>query len=428
MTYIDWVVLVFYFILITYFVLKIRKAKTVDDFAVGSRQIPKGIIFATLSANFIGPGYSMGLVNKAADSGIIWFFIFAAFSLQTVLIGFFLAPKITKFSNAYTVGDVMGYRYGKIAKLFTGILSFAYCAGVVGIISKASGEIIHGLTGFPVLYTIIFSTVFILFYSTFGGIKSDIIIDTIQFVILGIFFPLIILIMFNRVGVDELIAKIPSNLLEFKFSIATFGIMLGFFLGESLVPPYFNRALVAKSSNDAKGGFIFSGLFSISWFFVCVSIGLLAAGLFPTGGNIWMENLKHFAPVGLFGLSIAAMISIILSSQDSFLNSASVAFNKDILASFSKKNASEQKLKNYRFVNLTVGVLAVVFAYKVPTIIDAILLCYTLWAPTIVLPLVIGILKKNVKPISGVLAIISGTLFTAIWEWGLHSPMVFHRC
>lgn len=423
MALLDWTVLVLYFVVITFFVLKIRKAHTIDDFAVGSRQIPKGIIFATLSATFIGPGYSMGLVNKAGDSGIMWFFIFLAFSLQTVLVGFFIAPKISKFKDAYTIGDVLGLKYGKTTKIFTGILSIAYCAGVVGIISKASGAIIYGLTGLPELYAIIISTGFILFYSTFGGIKSDIIIDTIQFIILAVFFPAIILIMFNKVGVDVLISKIPSDLLQIKFTLPTIGIMLGFLLGECLVPPYFSRALAAKSVKDAKSGFISSGFFSAAWFFVCVAIGLLAVGLFPESENIWMTNLKHFAPVGFLGLSIAAMISIIMSSQDSFLNSASVAFNRDFLSVVFNKKNSHQKLINYRLVNVLVGLMAVIFAYKVPTIIDAILYVYTLWAPTIVLPLIISILKKNVKPVSGFLAIIFGAIVTIIWEWVLKSPM-----
>ena len=427
MSIIDWIVLVAYLLTIIYFIFKIKKAKTVDDFAVGSRQIPKGIIFATLSANFIGPGYSMAIVNNAASTGIIWFFIFAAFSLQTILIGKYVAPKITQFTKAYTVGDVMGYKYGKVAKIFTGIMSFAFCAGVVGVISKAAGEIVNGLTGFPILYAIIISTSFILFYSTFGGIKSDIILDVFQFIVLGLFFPIIIILMFIKVGPETLIASIPENLLNIKTSISNVGIMaiigftLGCFFGESLVPPYFNRALASKSANDAKKGFVLSGLFGLAWFFVCVAMGLLAAGVVPTDGNVWMTNLKHFAPVGIFGLCITAMISIILSSQDSFLNAASVAFNKDLLF-FISKNKNDQNLVNYRIVNLVVGILAVLFAYFVPTIINAILYCYTLWAPTVVLPLIIGILKKNVKPVSGVLAILFGAIVTAVWEWGLGVP------
>ena len=428
MHYIDWIVLVLYLSTIVYLIFKIRKVNTVDDFAVGSRQIPKGIIFATLSANFIGPGYSIAIVNSAATSGIIWFFVFVAFALQTIIIGQFIAPKITQFKKAYTVGDVMGYKYGKAAKIFTGIMSFAFCAGVVGVVSKASGEIVHGLTGFPVLYAIIISTTFIIFYSTFGGIKSDIILDVFQFVVLGLFFPIIIILMFFDVGASTLISNIPPDLLNIKSSFSNvgamvvLGFMLGCFLGESLVPPYFNRALASKSANDAKRGFLYSGLFGIVWFFVCVSMGLLAAGVVSTEGNVWMTNLKQFAPIGIFGLCITAMISIILSTQDSFLNAASVAFNKDLLFFVSKKH-NTQNLVNYRIVNVAVGLCAVLFAYFVPTIINAILYCYTLWAPTIVLPLIIGILKKNVKPISGVLAIIFGTIVTVVWEWGLGVPL-----
>jgi SSS family solute:Na+ symporter len=421
MAILDWIIVVAYFMVLAFFIFKINRARTVEDFAVGSRQIPKGIIFATLSANFIGPGYSMVMVNNAASTGLIWFFILMAFSIQTVVVGIFIAPKITQFKKAYTIGDVMGYKYGKGVKIFTGLLSFAYCAGVVGLVSKASGEIIHGLTGFPILYTIIFSTAFILFYTTFGGIKSDIILDVIQFIILGIAFPLIIVMMFFKVGPETIISKIPSNLLDVKFTFATFGIMLGFLLGECLVPPYFNRALASKSSNDAKSGFVFSGLFSFAWFFVCVALGLLAAGVVPTDGNVWMTNLKTFAPIGILGLSIAAMFSIIISTQDSFLNCASVSFNKDLL-SFVTKSKYNQQLVNYRIVNVLVGIFAVVFAYSIPTLTDAILVCFTLWAPTVVLPLVIGIVKKNVKPISGVLAIFFGIVFTAIWEWVLDNP------
>jgi len=41
---------------------------------------------------------------------------------------------------------------------------------------------------------------------------------------------------------------------------------------------------------------------------------------------------------------------------------------------------------------------------------------------TVVLPLIIGVLKKDVKPISGLLSILAGGLATAIGEWGLHNP------
>ncbi|MBK9317794.1 MAG: hypothetical protein IPM91_02410 [Bacteroidetes bacterium] len=121
----------------------IKRAKSIEDFAVGSRQIPSSIVFASLAANAIGPGYSMGLANKAAADGYIWFVIFLAFSLQTLLVGYFVAPRLRAFSNAYTIGDIMGYRYGKLVKYISGLLSILLCAGFVGAIANASGNIIN---------------------------------------------------------------------------------------------------------------------------------------------------------------------------------------------------------------------------------------------------------------------------------------------
>jgi len=100
----------------------------------------------------------MGLANKAADKGYIWLIVFLAFSLQTILIGYFVAPKLRQFSKAYTLGDVMGYRYGKLVKVISGIMSVVLSAGFVGAIAKASGDIISAFTGLPFLIAVIIST------------------------------------------------------------------------------------------------------------------------------------------------------------------------------------------------------------------------------------------------------------------------------
>jgi len=323
----DWVVLVVYFIGMIGIVLLNRKARTMSDFAVGSRQIPGSIIFATLSATFIGPGYSMGLANKAGEIGYIWLMIFFAFSLQTLLVGYFVAPKLRQFNKAYTLGDVMGYRYGKLVKIISGVLSVALSAGFVGVIAKASGDIISSITGLPFLWAVVLSTVIVIVYSTFGGIKTVIITDVIQFIVLAISVPLILVFMSFDVGLTELVSQVPEkmNSMSGHFPpIVLFGLFLSFLLGETLIPPYANRALMASDQQQAKKGFISTGLFSISWFFICASIGVLGATQFPNTDNIYLSVMNTYLPVGLLGLAIAALISIVMSSQDSILNAASV--------------------------------------------------------------------------------------------------------
>ena len=427
MSIIDWIMIGIYFIFLIFLMLYTRKAKSMDDYAVGSRQIPAGIIFATLSATFIGPGYSMGLADKAAGKGYIWVLIFFAFSLQTILIGKFVAPNLRKFSKAYSSGDIMGYRYGKLVKVISGIFSVAICAGFVGVIAKASGDIIHLITGIPFLWAVIISTIFVIIYSTFGGIKTVVLTDVFQFIILSIMVPLSLIFLIGTEGFETLINKVPKESFAiseaFSFPVLI-GLFLGFFLGETLIPPYANRALMSKDSKSAKKGFIFTGIFSIAWFFVCATIGILGSTIIQSSsGSVFIQVLQKYLPIGLSGIAIAAIISIVMSSQDSILNAASVSFSNDILKTFSTRFADEKlALKSSRWLNVGIGIIATVFALNVPGIVEALLYCYTLWAPTIVLPLIIASIKKDVSPYAGLFAILSGGIATGIWEWVLSNP------
>lgn len=425
---IDWFIIVIYSLLLVGIAGFTRQAKSMKDFALGSREIPGGVIFATLSATVIGPGYAMGLAENASSAGYIWFFIFIAFSLQTLFVGYYVAPKLRKFENAYTLADIMGYRYGKLVKVISGVLSVALSAGFVGVIARASGEIITTVTGMPFVWAVVASTIFVIVYSAFGGIKTVILTDVLQFIVLTITVPLILLFMVGTEGMPTLLENSPDvslSLLDGPIPpLTVLGAALGFLLGETLIPPYANRALMARDSMSARNGFLLTGAFSAVWFFICASIGYLAIGVLPEGsGNVYIAAMEQYLPIGLLGLALAALISIVMSSQDSVLNAAAVCFNNDILAVF-KPDMKEggNALSSSRWLNVVIGILATIFAINAPSIVDALLYCYTLWAPTVVLPLIIAALKEDAHPYAGFSAIVAGGLATGIWEWGLGNP------
>jgi SSS family solute:Na+ symporter len=425
---VDWSIIGIYGFLLIGIAVVARQAKSMKDFALGSRQIPGGIIFATLSATVVGPGYAMGLANKAGSAGYIWLFIFFAFSLQTLFVGYYVAPKLREFENAYTLADVMGYRYGKLVKVISGVLSVALSAGFVGVIARASGEIIGTITGIPFVWAVVASTVFVVLYSTFGGIKTVILTDVLQFIVLTITVPLILVFMIGTEGMPTLLDNSPDvSLSVFNGSLpplTVLGAALGFLLGETLIPPYANRALMARDSLNARHGFLLTGAFSVVWFFICASIGYLAVGVLPEGsGNVYIAAMEEYLPIGLLGVALAALISIVMSSQDSVLNAAAVCFNNDILASYSPElKEGKIALRSSRWLNAVIGVLATVFAINVPGIVEALLYCYTLWAPTVVLPLIVATLKQDAHPYAAFSAIVAGGLATGIWEWGLGNP------
>jgi SSS family solute:Na+ symporter len=97
------------------------------------------------------------------------------------------------------------------------------------------------------------------------------------------------------------------------------------------------------------------------------------------------------------GLIIAALMSAVMSSADSILNSATAIFVKDLYEEYlsKKRGTTEKGLLLARASSLSIGILGMVLALILPNIIDLLLLTYNLWAPGIILPVVVGIFSHH---------------------------------
>src|SRR5919112_614945 len=126
MTVLDWALLAGYFVLLIVIgVQTIRRVRSADDFAVAGNRIIWPVFFGSLAASFLGGGASLGVAGKTFKDGYVYMFAFFAFAIQTVLVGYFVAPRLKRYANAQTVGDIMENHYGSTARLLTGILSVA---------------------------------------------------------------------------------------------------------------------------------------------------------------------------------------------------------------------------------------------------------------------------------------------------------------
>ena len=126
-------------------------------------------IFASLSASYIGGGYSAGNAAEAFSEGIKMTLALFGFSISTILIGRFLVPGVRRFRGAATVGGIIGASYGRAARALTGVFSFVCCAGVVGAQMGAIGAVFNVLLGVPHRLGILVGCGIVLLYSTTGG-------------------------------------------------------------------------------------------------------------------------------------------------------------------------------------------------------------------------------------------------------------------
>ena len=427
MHWLDWTVVAFYVGALILITVKARRTRLLEDFTVASRDLPGAMVFATLSATYIGPAYTLGIAAGATEKGYVWYLIGLMMPLQTVLVGKWVAPRMREYSQCHSVGHVMGEIYGTPVRLVTGVLSFLFNSFVVGLIARAFGEVVSTFTGIPAETVIIVGTLPVIFYAAWGGVKTVILTDAIQFVALAVAVPTVVFFSGYLFDFESLAGKVSE--LHFTWHggyppTELAGLVIAFFFGEILLPPYCARALAARDPGQAGRGFMAAGLFGFPWMFVVVTIGIIGGASFPglTGDTVFLKTMEMYLPVGMLGLVLAAIFGIIMSSQDSCLHSASVAFSIDIYQTI-RPEASDKTLLAYsRYAVVVIGVIAVIFALLVPGLVQALLIVYTLWAPTVVAPLVIGLLWKGVPKASGMAGILAGAAAAAIWEWSLGNP------
>src|SRR5680860_5139 len=246
MTILDWALLALYFVaLIVIGAQTIKRIENPDDFAVAGNRIIWPVFFGSLAASFLGGGASIGNAGAAFSDGYVYMFAFFAFAVQTLLVGAFVAPRLKRYAGAHTVGDVMDAHYGKAARLLTGILSLGLCAGILGAQALAIGTVVNATIKVETVPAILIGMGVVVLYSTFGGAWAVIQTDMLQFVFLGVFLPVALIIgVVKSGGAAELVASVPDLHTSFlgNWTVPAFiSVFLAFLLGETLVPPYAQR-------------------------------------------------------------------------------------------------------------------------------------------------------------------------------------------
>jgi len=428
----DYAIIIIYLSIVLFVGLSSGKGmKSLQEFSVSHRSYTSIVIFATLSASFIGGGFSIGNAEKVFRLGIVNIVALWGFSLKELLVAGFIAPRMGNFPDVISVGDIMEQGYGKLGRVVTGFFSVFLCAGIVGAQVGAMGLIFNVFLGIEPLWGILIGCGIVIAYSTIGGMRAVVLTDIIQFCVLAIGLPAALIFGIVKLGGFSAIrAAVPAGHFSVPPEAMTVGaflsLFLTFLLGETLVPPYVQRLFIGKDAAHTARGTMLSGIFSIPFFAITGAIGLVALVLDPKlDPNLAMPYvIRTVLPAGVRGVVIAGVISIVMSSADSFLNGAATGCINDIVKPLRKNPLSErQELLLAKLTNCFVGVLAVIFAIKIRSILDILIYAYNFWAPVILVPLAAVLLGVRVTKAGFLTGTIAGAAGVLIWNGLLMSPM-----
>jgi SSS family solute:Na+ symporter len=411
------IIIAAYLAVLTFVALRARAAGRFEEFSVARRCLPLPLIFGSLAATYIGPAFSLGFVGKGFHAGYFYFFIALATPLQYVLVGLGVASRLRQCRDCHTLGDVMRLRYNRTCQFFAGIISVGLCAGVASIGAKVGGHIVTALFDISLGHAVVIMVTITAIYTTMGGLRASVITDAFQFTTFVILLPLVCFwVITSRVdgAWDTLVTQAMEAThqgLQQTSGLEILGLVMSYFLGEALIPPYANRALASSSTAVSRRGFLLGGAFCVVWFVVMFSLGIAARAVVPSGcpeDEVLLSLVRLSLPNELYALMLVILISIVMSTMDSVLNAGAVSFTQDIVKPFFSIS-DEKALKIGRLATLCIAALAALFALRVENIIKGLLYCYTTWAPAILPALIAGLWLKRPAPLAGLLSMLTGT-------------------
>jgi len=413
-----------YVVMLTFVAVRARAAREFEDFSLAKRALPLALVFGSLAATYVGPAFSIGFIGRGFKSGLLFLGIGLAYAIQNILVGLFVAPRLRHLKGCHTLGDAIGQKYDQKCQILAGIISVGLCAGFSAVMAKAGGGVLRDVFGLPLWSSVFIVVAVTALYTTFGGLRASVITDAFQFSSFAILLPITLLFVLAfhlKGGAAAFVAEASTattNGLSVTSPIEIIGLLAAFLLGETLIPPYANRALASRTTRVSRNGFVLAGLFSVFWFMVMIALGISARSIIPmdTGEDfVLLILIKEIMPTCGYALLLVVLVSVVMSSLDSLLNAGAVAFTQDILKPFVKL-PDASALNVGRAATIVIALVAAAGAVAVPSIIGGLLICYTIWAPAILPTLIIGLWIKRPRPLAGILSMGVGTV-AAITLW-----------
>jgi sodium/proline symporter len=340
--------------------------------------------------------------------------------------------RLASTCNSVTVPDVIEGAIGDKRHILKGIFAIIMFVMVICYIATqniAAGKACQTILGLNYNIGMLFGSLVVIIYTTFGGFKADVYTDTVQSIF--VFTPLIVLpIIFYKLagGWNMISANLATFTPQYTSLWAkTFGAMLLImaFISNGIgllgAPQFFTRFIAIKNERGIRYGGILSMFYVLLTYSGAVTIGILGRIIVPglADGEKILPTLalQYLHPVAQ-AFVLAAIVSAIMSTSDSLLLIASSAISQDVYHTMINRDAPQSRLLFLSRVGVvTIGLLGLLTAFLSKTTI----FWFTTFAwagiASAFCPLIIAIIfTKRVSLTGAVMGIVLGFATTICWK------------
>lgn len=445
MTWIDWlIVFVLNGSVIAYGLVLARGAKTSQDWFLGKRSLAWWAIGLSMFATNVDNADLVSLTGTTYIEGLHIIMVHTLGSLLGAsFAAFFLVPAMAR-AGQFTNAEYLEGRFGPLARVLSALIQIQYRSSMLGLMIWSLYLLLTGFLGLGDLDSwilIVAVVVLAAIYTSLGGLKSVVMTDAFQGMIMIVAVAVIFSAVWNAAGgwsqMQQTLEGIritparPASDLSFMgryrgddgntspivVAIGWIIIGLGYW---SVNHSQTMRLAGARSIWDMKMAALFGATISMPIMVACASMGLFGRALFPqfaAPDQLYPHMADLYLGVGLKGLVVAGILAAAISTFDSIGSSLSALFTRDIYA---RLIAPDRDDAHYVRVSrwATLVILALGFAY-VPFIgtKQTMLQAFLTLIPVFVTPLfttyLIGIFTRAHAK-AGIVGILTGACYGII--------------
>ena len=445
MTWIDWlIVLSLNGGVMLYGLVLARGPKSSEDWFLGRRSLTWWAIGLSMFATNVDNADLVSLTGTTYNEGLHIIMVHTLGSLLGAsFAAFFLVPAMAK-AGQFTNAEYLEARFGPTARVLSALIQIQYRSSMLGLMIWSLYLLFTGLLGLPSIEAwvlIVSLVVFVAIYTSLGGLKSVVMTDAFQGIIMFLAMATIFSAVWSVTGgwnamrqtlqdIDIDANRTAADLLHMgsyrgddgetsPIVVALGWLVIGFGYW-SVNHSQTMRLSGARSLWDMKMAALFGATISMPIMVGCATIGLFGRSLFPdfeSPDQLYPYLADLYLGVGLKGIVIAGIVAAAISTFDSMGSSLSALFTRDIYARLLVPDRDDA---HYVSVSrwATVAILALGFVY-LPFIgsKETMLQAFLTLIPVFVTPLftiyVLGIFTRTHRK-AGTIALFSGACYGVI--------------
>lgn len=354
-----------------------------DSYLLGDRNLPWWAILGSIVATETSTATVLSVPGEAfGPTGMKFLQLAIGYIVGRTIIVYTLLPLYFR-GKLFTAYQVLHERFGGATKQAASLLFLVTRNLGDGLRLFLAAIVLQKLAGLPFELSVLLMGVVTIVYTYFGGMRSVVWNDCVQFMIymVGGVVAIVVILGSLRGGWNQLysyaLIQEKFRVIDWQFSLTNaYTFWAGLFGGAMLTigthgtdHMMVQRYLSARNETEAGRALIASGFVVFAQFamFLFIGVGLACyysrfpGKTFATKDAVFADFIVNAFPqnTGLIGLMLAAILAAAMSTLSSSLNSSASALVNDFYVSWRKNSTPEHLFSVTRRMTILFGLLQV---------------------------------------------------------------------